>query len=46
MLCDRCGKREATIQYIQIINGNRQELHLCSKCGKEVGVDDFSMPID
>ena len=46
MLCDRCGKREATIQYVQIINGNKQELHLCSKCGKDVGVDDFSMPID
>jgi protein arginine kinase activator len=45
MLCDRCGKREATIQYIQVINGNKQELHLCSKCGKEVGVDDFAMPM-
>ena len=21
MLCDRCGKREATVQYIQVING-------------------------
>ncbi len=46
MLCEYCGKREATVQYIQIINGNRQELHLCSKCGNELGVDDFNMPID
>lgn len=46
MLCEYCGRREATVQYIQIINGNRQELHLCSKCGSELGVDDFNMPID
>ena len=46
MLCDRCGKMEATIQYVQIINGSKQEIYLCSRCGKEVGVDDFSMPID
>ena len=46
MLCDRCGKREATVQYIQVINGNKQELHLCSKCGKDFGIDDFYMPID
>lgn len=46
MICDRCGKREATIRYVQIINGNKQELHLCSGCGKEVGVDEFNMPMD
>ena len=46
MICDRCGKREATIKYVQIINGNKQELHLCSNCGREVGVSDFNMPLD
>lgn len=36
MLCQRCGKYKATSHLTQIINGEKTELHLCSKCAKEI----------
>ena len=35
MLCQKCKKNEATAHYTQIINGKRQELHLCADCARE-----------
>ena len=32
MICDRCGKREATTFYKETINGVSREEHLCSEC--------------
>lgn len=32
MLCDNCKKNEATIHYTEIINGVKNERHLCSEC--------------
>lgn len=32
MLCDKCGKRRATVHYQQVINGVAKEEHLCSEC--------------
>lgn len=34
MLCDDCGKREATMHFTKIVNGNVTELHLCEECAK------------
>lgn len=34
MLCDNCGKNEATMHYTEIINGKKKVMHLCSECAK------------
>lgn len=46
MLCQNCGKNEANIRYTQIINGDKKEIALCSKCAKKLGVDDLELPIN
>lgn len=48
MKCQNCGEQEANIRYTQIVNGVKEELHLCSECAEKLGLDemDFSMPID
>lgn len=32
MICDDCKKNAATVHYTTIINGQKQELHLCEEC--------------
>lgn len=45
MLCQHCGKKAATTHIKRNINGNKEEMHLCSECAKELGVmEDFRMP--
>lgn len=39
MICDLCGKNPATVHLTQVINDQRQELHLCQPCAKEKGVE-------
>lgn len=34
MLCSECGKNEATIHSVVVINGEKTERHLCSECAK------------
>lgn len=48
MLCDNCGKNEATVRYSENINGVKKQMNLCQKCSKELGIDkiNFNMPID
>lgn len=36
MLCERCGKREATILLTEVVNGERTEHRLCSQCASEL----------
>ncbi len=36
MLCQHCKKQQATVNYVEIINGNRFESHLCAKCNAEL----------
>ena len=35
MLCDKCGKREATVHMMQNINGQGSEINLCSECARQ-----------
>lgn len=35
MLCERCGKNEASVHLTRIINGKKEEMHLCEKCAGE-----------
>ena len=39
MLCDICGKREATVHLTEIINNQMTKLHLCEECAKEKGAE-------
>ena len=41
MKCEKCGKNEATFHYQSIINGDREEYHLCEDCAKEEGFTDM-----
>ncbi len=42
MLCEKCGQREATVLYTQIINGHKQTLNLCRECaGQDSGFANF-----
>jgi len=37
MLCDKCKKNEATINFTQISNDKKIEYHLCEECAKKLG---------
>lgn len=41
MLCQKCKKNEATTHYTRIINGKRQELHLCADCASKQNLNLF-----
>ncbi len=38
MLCERCGKNEATVRYSEIINGKKRSYSLCADCAGELGI--------
>ena len=40
MLCQSCGKKEATFHYTSNENGKVTELHLCHECAAEKGLLD------
>ena len=42
MKCQSCGKKEATVRYIEKINGQKQEMYFCIECAKKLGFVDFS----
>jgi protein arginine kinase activator len=45
MKCDRCGQRPATIHHTVIVNGQKQESHLCEVCFQQTGAAaEFSFP--
>ncbi|WP_096438115.1 UvrB/UvrC motif-containing protein [Alteribacter populi] len=37
MLCQECQKRQATLHFTKIINGEKTEFHICDVCAKEKG---------
>ncbi len=36
MLCQRCKKNQATIEFKEVVNGNLYEYHLCPACYQEM----------
>ena len=47
MKCQNCGKREAVVDYTQVIDGNKLHLHLCDRCASEMKIGmDFMFDID
>ncbi len=39
MLCNVCGKNEATVHLTEIVNEKMTKLHLCEDCAKEKGAE-------
>ena len=39
MLCDICGKREATVHLTEIVNDKVTKLHLCEECARDKGAE-------
>lgn len=39
MICDVCGKQEATVHLTEIVNDKVTKLHLCEECAKEKGAE-------
>ena len=46
MICQSCGKAEATTHFKRIINGEVTEGHLCSDCARALGVNDMFSGFD
>ncbi len=38
MLCDECGKREATVHFEQVVNGRKTVTNLCQECAQKKGI--------
>ena len=39
MICQVCGKNEATVEFTEIIDDEVKQLHLCDECAKEKGIE-------
>ena len=37
MICEECGKRPATLHLTKIVNGEKNEYHICEQCAQEKG---------
>ena len=40
MLCEKCGKNNATVMYTQIVNGQKSTLNICSQCASRESIFD------
>jgi len=41
MLCDECKNNPATIHFMTIVNGAKEEKRLCAECAKKLGANSF-----
>jgi len=39
MLCQVCGKKEATVHLTQMLNDEMRKMHLCEQCAEAGGID-------
>lgn len=42
MLCEHCKMREATVKYVEVINGVKTEHNLCAHCASRVDMGQYS----
>lgn len=42
MLCEQCKKREATVKYVEVVNGVKTEHNLCGHCAAKLDIGQFS----
>lgn len=41
MLCDECKNNNATIHFVTIVNGAKEEKNLCAQCANKLGANSF-----
>ena len=41
MICQNCGKNEATTHVKRVVNGDTTEMHLCAECAQHLGYGDI-----
>ena len=46
MVCEVCGKNEATIHFTQIINSEKKEMQLCQECAAKQGFQSSSGTVE
>lgn len=46
MLCEKCGKNTATFHYTEVLNGVKNEHHLCGECAANTDVSYYSSIFD
>lgn len=46
MLCEHCKMREATVKYVEVINGVKTEHNLCTQCAGQVDIGQYSSLFD
>ena len=46
MLCEQCKKREATVRYVEVVNGVTTEHNLCSVCASQLDMGSFSSVLE
>ena len=46
MLCEKCEKNQATFHYTEVINGVKNEHHLCSECAANTDMSYYSTIFD
>ena len=45
MMCQHCGKNEATFYYKSTVNGRTAETRLCRQCAEELGYSEVWRPV-
>lgn len=46
MLCEKCNKNQATFHYTEVVNGVKNEHHLCNECAANTDVSYYSSIFD
>ena len=41
MVCQNCGKNEATTHIRRVVNGDTTQMHLCAECAQSLGYGDM-----
>ena len=42
MLCEQCKMREATVKYVEVVNGVKTEHNLCGHCAARLDIGQYS----
>lgn len=46
MLCEKCGKNQAVVRIVKIINGKKSQAMLCEECARELSNASLSLTFD
>ena len=46
MLCEQCKAREATVKYVEVVNGIKTEHNLCGQCAAKLDIGQYTALFD